>query len=507
MNLATDIKPKEIILKENYEKLLKVGKALTAEKDYNKLLELILNEMRKIAKADGGTLYIIDDGKLHHKIMQNHTLKIFLGGKGEPINFKPLELVETHIAPYTAIHKRPVNIPDVYHTELFDFKGPKEFDKAVGYITKSMLVVPLINRDDDVIGVVQLINAMDHGELIPFSQDVEEIVMTLSSQASIALENMQYVDEIRALFDSFVAVLVTAIDERTPYNANHSRNVAIFTERFARAINAQKEGPYGDFTFEEEHIRTLVMAAWLHDIGKVTVPESVMNKPTRLSTDIEFVENRLKLIKALVDQRYYKTLANCDLTDTEKHANEVLWISESQFIEAATATILKANEPNTFMDEKMQSKIVEIYEYKFEGIEESILNQKEFEFLMVQKGTLTDKEREVMENHVVTTEKMLSKIKFPKDLKDVPYWAVNHHEMLDGSGYPRGLKQDEISIEIRILTIIDIYDALTATDRPYKKGMPAEKAFFILGKMVEEGKLDGDLLSIFEHSEAWHFKN
>lgn len=507
MNSTTDIKPKELILKENYEKLLKVGKALTAEKDYNKLLELILNEMRKIAKADGGTLYIIDDGKLYHKIMQNYTLKIFLGGGGEPINFKPLELVETHIAPYAAIHKKPVNIPDVYHTELFDFTGPKEFDKSVGYITKSMLVVPLINRDDDVIGVVQLINAVENNELVPFSQDVEEIVMTLSSQAGIALENMQYVDEIRALFDSFVAVLVTAIDERTPYNANHSRNVAIFTERFARAVNAHKEGPYGDFTFEEEHVRTLVMAAWLHDIGKVTVPESVMNKPTRLSTDIEFVENRLKLIKALIDQRYYKTLATGELTDVEKHTIKELWLIESQFIEEATVTILKANEPSTFMDAKMQSEIVRIYEYKFEGIEERILNQREFEFLMIQKGTLTDGEREIMENHVVTTEKMLSKIKFPKDLKEVPYWAINHHEMLDGSGYSRGLKEDEIPIEVRILTIIDIYDALTATDRPYKKGMPAEKAFFILGKMVEEGKIDGDLLSIFEHSEAWHFKN
>ncbi len=502
MDIEQAVKSKEIILKANYKKLLKVGKALTAEKDYNKLLELILNEARKIAKADGGTLYIIDEGKLYHKIMQNETLNIFLGGGGESINFQPLELVETHIAPYAAIHKKPVNIPDVYHTELFDFTGPKEFDKSVGYTTKSMLVVPLINRDDDVIGVVQLINAMENNELVPFSQDIEEIVVTLSSQAGIALENMQYVDEIRSLFDSFVSVLVTAIDEKTPYNANHSRNVAIFTERFARAVNAHKEGPYGDFTFEEEHIRTLVMAAWLHDIGKVTVPESVMNKPTRLSTDIEFVENRLKLIKALVDQRYYKAIAEDKLSDIEKQTVRELWRVECQFIEKATATILKANKPSTFVDAEMQSEIIKIYQYKFEGIEERILNQREFEFLMIQKGTLTDREREVMKNHVVTTEKMLSKIKFPKDLKDVPFWAINHHELLDGSGYSRGLKADEIPIEVRILTIIDIYDALTATDRPYKKGMPPKKAFSILGKMVEEGKLDGDLLYIFEHSEA-----
>lgn len=499
---------KEQMIKANYEKLLKVGKALTAEKDYNKLLELILNEARKIAKADGGTLYIIDeDQKLHHKIMQNESLKIFLGGGGEPINFKPLEMVESHIAPYTAIHKKPVNIPDVYNTELFDFTGPKEFDKSVGYTTRSMLVVPLINRDDDVIGVVQLINAIENGELVPFDDDVEEIVMTLSSQAGIALENMQYVDEIRGLFDSFVSVLVTAIDERTPYNANHSRNVAIFSERFARAVNDYKEGPYADYFFDEEHIRRLVMAAWLHDIGKVTVPESVMNKPTRLSTDLEFVENRIKLVKALIDQRYYRTLANCDLADEDRKEATELWERECAFIEEATALIYKANEPSTFMDDKMQAEITKIYQYRFKEIDESILNQREYEFLMIQKGTLTDGEREIMENHVVTTEKMLSKIKFPKDLIDVPHWAINHHETLDGKGYSRGLKGDELTIEVRILTIIDIYDALTATDRPYKKGMPPEKAFFILGKMVEEGKLDGDLLHIFQNSEAWHFHN
>lgn len=497
-------------LKHNFEKLLKVGQALTAEKDYNKLLELILNEARKIANADGGTLYIVDGGKLYHKIMQNDTLNIFLGGGGEPIEFEPLEMAETHIAPYVAIHKRPVNIEDVYHTELFDFTGPKTFDRQVGYTTKSMLVVPLINREDDVIGVLQLINAMEAGELVAFDPGIEEIIMALSSQAGIALENMQYVEEIRTLFDSFVSVLVTAIDERTPYNANHSRNVAIFTERFAHAVNECKKGTYGELYFDEEHIRRLVMSAWLHDIGKVTVPESVMNKPTRLSEDIEFVMGRLKMLNALVDQRYYKALSTTLRSsggEAEGEADKALWLEEKAFLKESEIRILKANEPSTFMDDDMQMKITEIYEKRFREIDEQILNDREFEFLMIRKGTLTNGEREIMENHVVTTEKMLSKIKFPKDLMEVPFWAINHHELMDGTGYSRGLKGDEIPVEVRILTIIDIYDALTATDRPYKKGMPPEKAFFILGKMAEEGKLDSDLLSIFENSEAWHFKN
>lgn len=493
-------------IKENYEKLVLVGRALTAEKDYNKLLELILYEARKISNADGGTLYILEDNKLYHKIMQNSSLNIFLGGGGEPISFKPLDMVEELIAPYTAIHKKPVNIPDVYHTELFDFTGPKNFDKEVGYTTKSMLVFPLINRKDDVIGVVQLINAMDGEELVPFDEMSVEIAMTMSSQAGLALENMQYVEEIKELYDSFVAVLVTAIDERTPYNANHSRNVAIFTERLARAINNHKEGKYGEIYFDEEHIRRLVMSAWLHDIGKVTVPEEVMNKPTRLSTDIEFVLNRLKLIGALVDQRYYKCLAMSNDDKIKEKATQI-WENDLTILEEAKEIVNIANNPSTFVDEELRNKITKIYEYRFDEIEESILTQREYEFLIIPKGTLTENEREIMENHVVTTEKMLSKIKFPKDLSMVPFWAVHHHELLDGTGYFRGLKAEDIPLEVRMLTIIDIYDALTATDRPYKKGMPPEKAFFILGKMVEEGKLDGDVLYIFQNSDAWHFKN
>ena len=486
-----------------YEQLLKVGMALTAEKDYDKLLELILDEMRKIACADGGTLYIFTEGKLYHKIMQNVSMNVYLGGNGEEIQFEPIEMDESNISAYAAINRKAVNIPDVYNTDLFDFSGPKKFDAATGYETKSMMAVPLINRSDEVIGVVQLINAMEEERFIPFDAEIEKICLALSSQAGVALENMQYVENVRGLFDSFVKVLVTAVEERTPYNANHSRNVAVFVERFARAVNGWHEGLYSKTTFDEEHIKKLVMAAWVHDIGKVTVPEKVMNKPTRLSEDYELVMKQLALVEAKINTRFYKSSLEGDISPSAKK----LWDEDLVFIKYARELICKANAPSTFIDDDMKRAIDEIYDRHFVAIEETILSDRAYGYLNIKRGTLTSDERNIMENHVVTTEKMLSKMTFPKELAEVPYWAINHHEFLDGSGYSRGLKGDEIPTEVRMLTIIDIYDALTATDRPYKKGMPPERAFMILGKMVEEGKLDGELLTIFEHTDAWQFKN
>jgi HD-GYP domain-containing protein (c-di-GMP phosphodiesterase class II) len=491
-------------INDYYEKLIKVGMALTAEKDYNRLLELILTEMRKIANADGGTLYILTEGMLCHKIMQNVSMNVFLGGGGESIGFAPIVMDEANISAYAAINRTAVNIPDVYHTNLFDFSGPKKFDKETGYFTKSMMAVPLVNRSDEVIGVVQLINAIEEGELVPFNKEIEKICLALSSQAGVALENMQYVENIRGLFDSFVKVLVTAVEERTPYNANHSRNVAVFVERFAKAINQWHEGPYATAFFDEEHIKKLVMAAWVHDIGKVTVPENVMNKPTRLASEYEIVSKQIELIEAKINQRYYQSIAEPQAVPETAKA---LWEADLAFVKHARELVQKVNEPSTFVDDTLLRDIDEIYMRHFIGVEESLLTDKAYEFLRIQRGTLTNEERSIMENHVITTEKMLSKMTFPKDLKEVPTWAVNHHEFLDGSGYSRGMKGDEITIEVRMLTIIDIYDALTATDRPYKKGMPPERAFMILGNMVKEGKLDGDLLHIFQHTDAWQFKN
>ncbi len=489
------------------KRLLDIGIALTAEKDYNKLLEKILTETRTITNADGGTLYILENNKLYHKIMQTKSMNIYKGGGGEKISFPPVEMLPSNVSSYAAIMKQSVNIPDVYNSTLFDFSGPKKFDLATGYVTKSMLVIPIINREDKAIGVLQLINSLDEkNEIVPFDQHIEKIVESLASQAGMALENMQYVEEIKHFFESFVEVMATAIDERTPYNANHSKNIANLSEKFANHINTISEGCCKDICFDSNKTNELVTAAWLHDIGKIAVPIEVLDKPTRLGESIDNLMLRLELIETKIRLNYLEKISKAAANGSSasvKAGLENQWNQDHEYLKAAREFILEVNRPSTFVDPEKSKRIQEIKNKKFEGIEEEIITEQDLENLNIIKGTLTDGERAAIENHVNVTERILSKMTFPDYLKNVPEWAVKHHEFLDGSGYGKGCCENELPLEVRILTILDIYDALTAIDRPYKAGMPKEKALHILECMVDEGKLDQELVDIFIKSRIW----
>lgn len=495
---------KNMLINENINRLLDIGIALTAEKDYNKLLEKILTEARNITNADGGTLYIHEDNKLHYKIMQTKSMNIYKGGKGEKINFPPVDMVRSNVSAYCAITKQVVNIPDVYHSELFDFSGPKKFDETTGYITKSMLVIPLINREDKVIGVLQLINSLDiNNNPIPFDEHIVNIVKSLASQAGIAVENMQYVEEIKQFFESFVKVMATTIDERTPYNANHSKNIAHLISKFANHLNSIDYGSYKNTFFDVNKINELVTTAWLHDIGKIAVPIEVLDKPTRLGDSINNLMLRLDLIEAKLRLNYLEKVNGKTLEKTQEKLLEEQWIENNNYLKDIKKFILEVNSPSTFVDKDKLNKLNEIKNKKFDGINEELITDKELENLSIIKGTLTNKERSIIENHVSVADRILSNMTFPDYLKNVPDWAVKHHEFLDGSGYCKGCDEKNLPVEVRMLTILDIYDALTAVDRPYKPGMPKEKAFKILGFMVEEGKLDKELVSIFIESGIW----
>ncbi len=492
-----------ILKNQHIKQLLDIGIALTAEKDYDKLLEKILTGARSIANADGGTLYLVEQNQLHYKIMQTTSLDIFMGGNGEKINFPPLEMLRSNVSAYSAITKQSINIPDVYHSALFDFSGPKKFDAATGYVTTSMLVIPLINREDKVIGVLQLINALDdRGLPIPFAPHIENIVKSLASQAGIALENMQYVDEIKQFFKSFVEVLATAIDERTPYNANHSKTIAQLIGKFAAYLNTVTTGRYREVSFDESQIHEIVTTAWLHDIGKIAIPLEILDKPTRLGDTEQPLLLRLDLIAAKLRLQYLeKAVATTDAdvrTQLEQH-----WQETQAYMADVRQFVLEVNRPTTFMDAEKLEKLAAIKQKKWDGIEEELLTDADFENLSIVKGTLTTQERTVIEHHVSATERILSKMTFPEYLKHVPDWAAKHHEFLDGSGYCKGCGADDLPIEVRMLTILDIYDALTAIDRPYKPGMPKEKAIQILGFMVKEGKLDKELVACFIESRIW----
>lgn len=494
---------------ESVEDILNIGIALSSEKNKNKLLEMIVSEARRITNADGGTLYLCEGNHLTFRIMQNETMNTFQGGQGEEITIPPLPLKMENVSAYAAITHQSVNIPNVYQAEQFDFSGPKKFDEATGYHTLSMLVIPLENHEEEVIGVLQLINARDENKKpIPFAIHFDKVISSLASQAAIFLTNMNLLNDIENLFNSFVEVMATAIDSRTPYNANHTRRVALLAGELAKAVNRTAEGKWAEAYFNEDEVAQLVMAGWLHDIGKITTPLEVMNKATRIEKNLELVMQRFDYIYSSTKARYLeKKLALMEAN--EQKALEELenwWKEESAFIEYAREFVLKVDNPGTFVDKETVEKIYEIASRTFIdhfNVEQPWLRKEEVICLSVSKGTLTSEERQIMEDHVVLTGKMLEKIPFTKKLRNVPFFAAIHHEHLNGNGYPNGLAGDEIPIEGRILALVDVFDALTASDRPYKKALPLEQALKILGFMVKDGELDGDLLEIFINDRLW----
>lgn len=492
--------------------IINIGIALSAEKDKNLLLEMIVTEARRITNADGGTLFLCESDALSYKIMQNESMNTHLGGRGEKITFPPVPLRMENVSAYVAITHKSVNIPNVYQAEEFDFSGPKKFDESTGYRTLSMLVIPLENHEDEVIGVLQLINARNENkDLIPFAPHFENVISSLASQAAIAISNMQLIADIENLFNSFVQVMATAIDSRTPYNANHTRRVALLAGELARAINQQKEGRWAEVFFTEDQVAQLVMAGWLHDIGKIATPLEVMNKSTRIERQMELVMQRFDYILAALTSQYLsKKLAimSSSANDAAERLKELedWWEEEQAFVKEAREFIIKVDNPGTFVNAEIVARLQEIAGRTYvdsAGEKLPWLRSEELVALSVAKGTLTEAERQIMEDHVVVTGRMLEKIPFTKKLKDVPFFASIHHEHLDGKGYPLHLAGDEIPIEGRILALVDVFDALTASDRPYKKAMPLEQALKILGFMVKDGELDGELYQVLAEAKIW----
>lgn len=473
---------------KDFEKILQLGIDLTTVKNRNKLLESIVDNGMEITGCDGGTLYLYEDNMLKFRIMRTISQNVDRGRNGEEItDVPPVAFREENVCAYTAIHHKAVNIPNVYHSEMFDFSGPKRYDALTGYHTESMLVVPIENNIGELIGVLQMINAKDtNGNTIPFDEQYEIIVQSLSSLAAIELTNLRYVKEIKMQLHSFVEAMATAIDERTPYNGNHTRMVAKYAVALAQKMSENVTERSDGEVFDEDRLEKLELAALLHDIGKMIIPRSVMNRATRLDTGKAAVEQRFKLLSCCYERDFYSGRI------TEEECRE-----KQDALREWLDFILRIDSAGFLPDadfEKVQELETLVYVAP-DGEELSYITPEEKENLSIRKGTLSAADREVMESHVTMTEKILSKVHFNSNYKEVPVWAAMHHEYLDGSGYPKKRTAEELPIEARILTAVDIYDALTCTDRPYKKPMPKEKAFAILESMAEEGKLDGRLVA------------
>lgn len=468
---------------KDFEKIMNIGIELSTENDRNKLLAGILQKGMEITNCDGATLYLYQDEKLIFKIMKTISLGISRGEDGSEIdNMPPVPFKEGNVCAYTAIHRDIVNIADVYNSDKFDFAGPKNYDAITGYRTQSMLVIPLETNDGTLLGVLQMINAQDeNGVVVPFEKEYEMVIRSLGSLTAIALTNIRLLAEMKRQLHSFVEAMATAIDERTPYNGSHTRKVAEFSLLLADKINEkQADGEINEY-FDEDRKEKLGLAALLHDIGKMIIPRSVMNRATRLDSDMKQVEDRFEILRG-----YYRIDFLLGKITEEEYLEKKKILDEGmEFIHRIDGA--------GFLPDDDYNKVQELAACSYtkeDGEVVPYITEKERVCLSVRKGTLTDDMRKLMENHVVMTSKILSKVYFNQNYINVPKWAGEHHEFLNGTGYPNHLTENELDIEARILTVTDIYDALTSRDRPYKKPMPKDKAISILKSMADEGKVE-----------------
>lgn len=504
------------------DRLNAIGIALSAERDQNTLLEMILLGAKEITGADGGTLYTVtDDQCLKFEIMRTDSLGIALGGTtGKEIPFSPLPLYDdngmpnnTMVAAYAVLQDSTVNIEDAYQAEGFDFSGTRNFDQKTGYRSQSFLTIPMKNHENEIIGVLQLLNALDPvtGAIIPFSKENQHLVESLASQAAVALTNHKLIDGLKHLFESFIELIADAIDEKSPYTGGHCRRVPELAMLLAEASNRCTSGPLSGFQMDEKQMYEMRIASWLHDCGKVTTPEYVVDKATKLSTifdRIHLVDQRFELLKKQRETEMLRQqiAALRDGDGARASALEAEHEALVRQLDDDREFLRNANIGGEFMTPEHQDRVRRIAAYSLQaenGALTAFLSEEEVYNLNIARGTLTAEEREIINNHIVVTINMLESLPYPKDLKRVPEYAGGHHERMDGKGYPRGLTREQMSIPARIMGIADIFEALTARDRPYKKAKTLSESLFILGKMKLDNHVDPDLFDLFIRDKVY----
>ena len=494
--------------------------------------------------------------------MLNDTLKTYLGGTdGGEIAIKPVPLYEAsgepndhNVASYVALCGETVNIEDAYDVDQFDFSGTRKFDEANSYRSKSFLTVPMKDHTGEVIGVLQLINACDEesGEICIFEADEQPFVEALASQAAIALENRILLDAQKALTDSFIELIAAAIDKKSPYTGGHCERVPELAEMLAEAAAAD-EGQFKDFSLDDEQRYEYHIAGWLHDCGKVTTPEFVIDKATKLETiynRVNEVRMRFEVMRRDAEIDYLKGMQR---DGADEVALKAAFDARAAELEDDFAFIAECNIGGEFMDDALKERVHNIAQQTWTryfddrlGLshielerkertpkpelpaQETILADKEehivyrtedpygdnklgftlpvpeYEYnfgelynMCIARGTLSNEERFKINDHIIQTIYMLEKLPFPKHLKRAPEFAGGHHEKMDGTGYPRGFDKAQMSVQARIMGIADIFEALTATDRPYKKAKKLSEALKIMGFMNKDDHIDPELFELF----------
>ena len=513
----SNVKDYVSLLEEQIERLSEIGLALSKEKDMPILLEMILEEAKLITNCDGRTLYMLemdeDIERLKFEIVRTDSLNFHMGGtSGEEVPFYPVKLYledgkpnHSMIAAHAGLTGETINIPDAYKAKGFDFSGTKMFDEKTGYRSTSFLTVPLKNHMDEIIGVIQLLNAQDPGtgKVIPFSEDAQKLVESLCSQAAVAITNKQLIDQLEELFEAFIKLIATAIDKKSPYTGGHCIRVPVLTMMLADAVEKAEYGPYKNFSMTEEERYELYIAGWLHDCGKVATPTHVVDKGTKLETifdRIDTIDTRFEVLKRDAKIDYLQKLMNQKSSrNGEAKQLEREYKAKLRKIRKDQKFIQECNIGGEYMAKPLQERVIGIskYPYRQDGKKQSFLSHEDVRNLNIPKGTLLPEERQIINDHIVITIDMLNHLPYPKHLKNVPEFAGGHHEKMDGTGYPQGLAHDDMSPQAKIMAIADVYEALTAADRPYKDGKKISMAMRIMGFMRDDYHIDPDLFEIF----------
>jgi HD-GYP domain-containing protein (c-di-GMP phosphodiesterase class II) len=489
---------------ERLEQLNEIGIALSKETDITRLLETILIVAKRITNADGGTLYrVTEDRTLRFEIMRTDSLGLAMGGTtGLSIPFEPIRLYDdagqrltTNVVAYAYHHDTSLKIADAYTEEGFDFAGTRSIDRLTGYRSKSFLTVPLKNHDNEIIGILQLLNATNpvSEETVEFSAEDQRFAESLASQAAIALTNRLLINHLENLFESFINLINGVIDDKSPHTGKHCDRVPVLTMMLADAAADCRVGPLKEFAMTDKDRYELKIAGMLHDCGKVTTPVHIIDKATKLQTIFDRIGNieiRFEVIKR--DMEIELLRGRVDASAFEQRLKEI--DDDLKFLRFCNLGSEAMQPEHVSRVEQIASK----YRWRDAGGNEmDFLTREEIDNLCVRTGTLTASERQTINHHIDVTIQMLEALPWPKHLKNVPEYAGGHHERMDGKGYPRGLTREQMSIQARCMGIADIFEALTAEDRPYKKAKTLSEALAILGKFKLNGQIDPDLFNVF----------
>jgi HD-GYP domain-containing protein (c-di-GMP phosphodiesterase class II) len=498
--------------------LHRTGLALSSERNRDRLLETILVEAQDVCHADGGTLYLRNDrDELGFAILRNDSLGLRLGGTtGKAVDLPPIPTIDptsgqpnrANVASFAANVKQSINIRDAYDAPGFDFSGARAFDELHGYRSQSFLTIPLQNSEGLVVGVLQLINARRSAtnEVVPFRHEDQLIVEAFASQAGIAIDNRNLLDGQKELLESFIMMIAGAIDAKSPYTGAHCERVPVLTEMLTRSLCEAKSGPFADFSLSDEEWYELRIAAWLHDCGKVVTPTHLMDKATKLESvydRVQAVRTRFELLAR--DARIAFLEAAAGRPDSERTLLESAHVAHLAELEGELALLERSNIGGEFLSPDEQAKIRSIgaRTYLERGERRPVLSPDELENLCISRGTLTREERIVINGHMVQTVRMLDALPFPRHLRRVPEYAGGHHERMDGKGYPKGLFAADMSIPARVLAIADVFEALTATDRPYKSGKKLSETMRIMANMKRDNHLDPELFDHFVENRVY----